>query len=306
MSAAAVTGTGARGGLLSLQRRRYLVALLFVLPALINFAVFRYIPILLAARASLYEYSLLGGFRDFIGLGNYRRAIEDELFWTSLKVSVQFVLMKVPVQVVLALLLATFVSREVRGMGFVRTVVFIPVVTSIVAAAVLWGMMYNKDQGLLQSLLGLVGIPHTAFISSPVLALPAIVLMMVWKEVGFSTIIFVAGLKNIPSMFYEAAAIDGAGRVRQFFAITLPLLRPVTLFVVVTQTISAFQVFVPVYVMTQGGPAFATNALVYYIYQNGFQYNDMGFASAMSFVALALLVAVSVGQFRLLRGDVEY
>jgi ABC-type sugar transport system permease subunit len=306
MSSAAATGTKARGGLLSLQRRRYFIAFLFVLPAIVNFAVFRYIPIGLAAQASLYDYSLLGGFGDFVLFKNFQRAFEDELFWTSLKVSLQFVLMKVPVQVVCALLLATFVSREVRGMGFVRTVIFIPVVTSIVAAAVLWGMMYNKDQGLLQSILGVFGIPHTAFISSPLLALPAIVVMMVWKEVGFSTIIFVAGLKNIPQMFYEAASIDGAGRIRQFFMITLPLLKPVTLFVIVTQTISAFQVFVPVYVMTQGGPAFATNALVYYIYQNGFQYNDMGFASAMSFIGLVLLVAISMGQFRLLKGDVEY
>jgi multiple sugar transport system permease protein len=306
MSAAAASGTRARTGVLSLQRRRYLIAFLFVLPAVLNFAVFRYIPILLAAQASLYDYSLLGGFGDFVGLKNFIRAFEDELFWTSLKVSVQFVLMKVPLQVVCSLLLALFVSRELRGMGFVRTVVFIPVVTSIVAAAVLWAMMYNRDQGLIQSILGIFGIPHTAFISSPVLALPAIVVMMVWKEVGFSTIIFVAGLKNIPQMFYEAASIDGAGKVRQFFVITLPLLKPVTLFVVVTQTISAFQVFVPVFVMTQGGPAFATNALVYYIYQNGFQYNDMGFASAMSFVGLVLLVAISMGQFRLLKGDVEY
>src|SRR5262249_28126692 len=132
------------------------------------------------------------------------------------------------------------------------------------------------------------------------------VFMMVWKEVGFSTIIFVAGLKGIPAMFYDAAAIDGAGPVRQFLSITLPLLKPVLLFVVVTQTISALQVFIPICVITQRAPTFATNAIVYYIYKNGFQYNDMGYASAMSFVVLVLLVAVSGFQFRLLRGEVEY
>lgn len=291
---------------LSLQRRRYLVALLFALPALINFLIFRYIPIVMAAQASLYDYSLLGGFGDFVGLKNYLRALDDDIFWTSLRVSLQFALMKVPLQVALAILLALFLSREVRGMGLIRTIVFIPVVTSLVVAAILWAMMYNKDLGLIQSLLGLVGIPHTAFLSSPLLALPSLVVMMVWKEVGFSTIIFVAGLKGIPSMFYDAAAIDGAGRIRQFFAITLPLLKPVTLFIVVTQTISALQIFIPVFVMTQGGPFFATNAIVYYIYQNGFQYNDMGYASAMSFAVLVVLVAVSGVQFRLLKGDVEY
>ena len=289
-----------------MTRRRYAVAFLFVLPALLNFAVFRYVPILLAAQASLYDYSLLGGFGAFTGLQSFARAATDDLFWTSLKVSVLFALMKVPLQVVLAILLAMFVSREVRGMGVTRTVIFIPVVTSLVVGALLWRMIYNRDLGLIQSVLEVFGLPHTAFLSSPTLALPALVAMTIWKEVGFSTIIFVAGLKGIPAMFYEAAAIDGAGRIRQLVNITLPLLKPVTLFVVVTQTISAMQVFIPVYVMTQGGPFFATNAIVYYIYQNGFEFSDMGYASAMSFAVLLLLVTVSGVQFRLLKGDVQY
>lgn len=291
---------------LTLQRRRYLLALLFVLPALLNFLVFRYIPIILAARASFYDYSLLGGFGDFVWFKNFVRAFEDDLFWTSLIVSVEYALMKVPLQVICALALATFVSREVRGMGVARTIIFIPVVTSLVVAALLWSMMYNKDLGLLQSLFGVFGLRHNGFLSNGALALPAIVTMMVWKEVGFSTIIFVAGLKGIPQMFYDAAAIDGANRFQQFWNITLPLLKPVTLFVVVTQSISAMQVFVPIFVMTQGGPGFATNAIVYYIYQNGFHYNDMGYASAMSFFVLALLVSVSYAQFKLLKGNVEY
>ena len=126
------------------------------------------------------------------------------------------------------------------------------------------------------------------------------------KEVGFSMIIFVAGLQAIPEMFYEAAAIDGAGAIRRFFHITWPLLLPVTLFVIVTQTISAMQVFVPIFVMTKGGPFYSTNAIVYYIYQNGFEYNDMGYASAMSFFVLIILVAISYVQFKALKGNVEY
>jgi ABC-type sugar transport system permease subunit len=306
MSVPSATRLGVRAGVLSLRRRQSLIALLFVLPALVNFALFRYVPIFLAAEASLYDYSLLGGFGDFVGLKNYARAFQDDLFLTSLRVSISFALMKVPLQIGAALLLALFVSREVPGMGIVRTIIFIPVVTSLVVAAMLWSMMYNKDLGLIQSLLDTVGIGHTAFLSNPVLALPSIVIMMVWKEVGFSTIIFVAGLKGIPEMFYDAAAIDGASRVQQFFRITLPLLKPVTLFVVVTQTISAVQVFIPIFVMTDGGPFFSTNATVFYIYQNGFRYSDMGYASAMSFVVLVLLVTVSVFQFKLLKGDVEY
>jgi ABC-type sugar transport system permease subunit len=296
----------ARAGWLSLKHRRYLMALLFVLPALINFAIFRYIPILMAMHASVFEYSLLGGLGDFVGLDHYVRALTDDLFWQSLKVSILYVLMKVPLQVVFALLLALFLSRELRGMGFIRTVLFIPVVTSIVVVAMLWGMMLNKDLGLLQSVLEAFGSPHIGFMSSEALALPTMAVMMVWKEVGFSTIIFVAGLKSIPGVYYDAAAIDGANAWRQLWHITLPLLKPVTLFVIVTQSISSMQIFVPIFVMTDGGPFFSTNAVVFYIYQNGFRYSDMGYASAMSFFVLVLLVSISIAQFRLLRSDTEY
>ena len=306
MASLSVAKPAGRTGLLSLRQRQYAIAFLFVAPALINFAIFRYIPILMAGQASLYDYSLLGGFGSFVGAKNYLRAIEDDLFWSSMWVSFQYALMKVPLQVVLALLLALFVSRAVRGMGMIRTIIFFPVVTSLVVGAMLWAMMYNKDLGLLQSLAGIFGVRHPGFLSNPDLALPSIVVMMVWKEVGFSMIIFVAGLKGIPEMFYEASKIDGASPLQQFLRITLPLLKPVTLFVVVTQTISAMQVFVPIFVMTQGGPFFATNAIVYYIYQNGFAYNDMGYASALSFFVLALLVAISYFQFRLLKGQTEY
>jgi ABC-type sugar transport system permease subunit len=306
MASLSVAKPAGQARLLSLRQRQYLIAFLFVAPALINFAIFRYIPILMAGQASLYDYSLLGGFGAFVGAKNYLRAIEDDLFWSSMWVSFQYALMKVPLQVVLALLLALFVSQAVRGMGLIRTIIFIPVVTSLVVGAVLWAMLYNKDLGLIQSMLGVFGLRHPGFLSNPDLALPSIVVMMVWKEVGFSMIIFVAGLKGIPEMFYEASKIDGASRLQQFLHITLPLLKPVTLFVVVTQTISAMQVFVPIFVMTQGGPFFATNAIVYYIYQNGFAYNDMGYASALSFFVLALLVAISYLQFRLLKGQAEY
>jgi ABC-type sugar transport system permease subunit len=296
----------AHTGWLSLKNRRYLIALLFVLPALINFAVFRYIPIFMAMHASLFEYSLLGGFGDFVGVQQYVRAFTDDLFWQSLRVSVLFALMKVPLQVVFALLLALFVAREVRGMGAIRTIIFIPVVTSIVVVAMLWSMMLNKDLGLLQSVLEVFGIPHIGFLSSELLALPTMAVMMVWKEVGFSTIIFVAGLKSIPGVFYDAASIDGASRLRQFWHITLPLLKPVTLFIIVTQSIASMQIFVPIFVMTDGGPFFSTNAVVFYIYQNGFRYSDMGYASAMSFIVLVILVSISIAQFRLLRSDTEY
>jgi len=306
MGVASIAKPSTPRAVLSLKQRQYLIAFLFVAPALINFAIFRYIPIFMAGYASVFDYSLLGGYGDFVGFKNYIRAVEDDLFWSSMWVSFQYALMKVPLQVIVSLGLAMFVSRELRGMGVARTIIFFPVVTSLVVAAMLWQLMYNRDLGLIQSILSAFGLRHDGFLSNPTLALPSIVAMMVWKEVGFSMIIFVAGLKGIPEMFYDAASIDGASGFKRFWYITLPLLKPVTLFVIVTQTISAFQVFVPIFVMTQGGPFFATNAIVYYIYQNGFSYNDMGYASALSFFVLALLVAVSYFQFKLLRGQAEY
>jgi multiple sugar transport system permease protein len=306
MATPTLTVASPKKGWLTLRRRQYFFAFLFVLPALLNFAIFRYIPIIQSFVISFYDYSLLGGFKEFLGLGQYIQTFQDDLFWQSLKVAVLFSIVKVPIQVILSILLAVFVSREIRGMNLMRTIIFIPVVTSLVVVALLWAMMYNYDLGLIQSLLGIVGLPHVAFLSSATLALPSIIVMMIWKDIGFSTIIFVAGLKGIPDTFYEASSIDGAGPVRQFLNITLPLLKPVTLFVVVTNTIGAMQVFVPIFVMTKGGPEYSTSSIVYYIYQNGFQFNAMGYASSMSFIVLALLVGVSYMNFKLLRSDTEY
>ncbi len=288
------------------RRREYLVALLFVLPALTNFAAFRYFPIISALRASLWDYSLLGGFGNFRALGQYARALEDPVFWHSMRVTVEFVLLKVPVQVVLALGLALVTQREVRGMGVVRSAIFTPVVTSMIVVSIVWAMMYHAQQGLVNSILVSLGIPRQHFLSDPVLALPAMTVMTIWKDVGFTMIILLAGLKGISHEYYEAAAIDGASRFQQLWYITLPLLKRVMLFVVVTQTIQSFQVFAPVYAMTRGGPQDATKAIVYYIYQHAFSFQDMGYASTLSIIVLFIILTVSLVQMRVLRSDVEH
>jgi multiple sugar transport system permease protein len=292
-----------KGGLLSWRRRRLIVAFLFILPALINFALFRYIPIVESFIASLYKYSLLGGFGDFVGVQNYTRMLSDPVFWRSLQATVLFVLYKVPIQIVLSLGLAIFLERQTVGTAIVRSAILTPMVTSIIIVSILWAMMYHSQQGLLQSLLTTLGFKKIAFLSDTGRALPAIAFMMIWHDIGFSFIIFVAGLKGIPEMYYEAAIVDGASRAQLFWNVTLPLLRPVLMFVLVTQTIFSFQVFVPVYQMTQGGPLDATKVIVYYIYQQGFRFQDMGYASAISIVTLVLLLIVSWLQMRLLRTD---
>ena len=305
---ASSTSTSARGWsrIWNRRSRYYLVAFLFVLPALVNFAVFRYLPILAAMRASVYQYSLLGGFGDFVGLDQYVAIFGDSFFRNSLWVTLKFTLYKVPLQVFFSLILALFLARENLATSFVRSAVFTPVVTSVIVVSILWSMMYHSQLGLINSLLSIVDIPPQAFLSNPRRALPALTAMMIWKDVGFSMIILMAGLKGIPVVYREAAVVDGARPWEVLWHITLPLLRRVMMFVIVTQTIFSFQVFVPVYAMTRGGPLEATKAVVYYIYQYGFLFQDMGTASAMSIVTLLILLIVSVIQMRVFRSDVAY
>jgi len=290
-------------------RRRWLIyagAFAFVAPALLNFLVFRYVPIVSAMYASLFEYSLIGGFGEFIGLAHYRRALEDPTFFTAMRVTVLFVLLKVPLQVGLALGLALLLQRQLPATTIVRTAVFLPVVTALVIASTLWQMMYHPQQGLINGLLSTLGVPRQPFLTNAFQALPALTAMTIWKDVGFSMVIFLAGLAGIPEVYYEAAAIDGANAWRRFVNITLPLLKRTTLFVTVTTTVFAFQVFTPIYVMTKGGPLDATKAVVYYVYQNAFAFNDMGYASALSIIVLFIILAVSLAQMWALRGEHEY
>jgi len=291
----------------SRRNRKYLVAFLFVLPALLNFLVFRYLPILWAARASLYQYSLLGGYRGFNGLDHYIRAFtQDPIFWKSMRATALYVLGKVPLQIAFSLALAVFAQRSGLAMGAVRSAIFTPVVTSMIIVTLIWQMMYNPDVGLLNGILRSVGLPRQLWHTSAKTALPSIIAMAIWKDVGFSMIILVAGLQGIPEEFYEAALVDGANRWQVFWRITLPLLRRTLLFVIVTQTIFSFQVFVPVYQMTKGGPLDSTKVIVYYIYQQGFLFQDMGYASALSMIVLVLILVISVIQMRVLRSEVEY
>ena len=291
------------GRLLTWRQRRLIIAFLFVLPALINFAIFRYIPIFESIRASLYQYSLLGGFGDFVGLAHYNRMLTDPVFWRSMRASALFVLYKVPLQIILSLGLAILLSRQSVGTAIVRSAILTPMVTSIIIVSIIWAMMYQSQNGLFQSILVTLGFKKIPFLSDTRYALPAISVMMIWKDIGFSFIIFVAGLKGIPEMYYEAAIVDGANRRQLLTHVTLPLLRPVLMFVIVTQTIFSFQVFVPVYQMTLGGPLDSTKVIVFYIYQMGFRLQVMGYASAMSIVTLVLLLLISWVQMRFLRSD---
>lgn len=297
------TQASAFNRLFTWRRRNYLIAFLFVVPALINFTLFRYYPIYSAARSSLYQYSLIGGYRDFIYFDHYIRMAGDPAFWNSLQVTFVYVLIKIPIQVALALALAVFLSKQSVGTAIVRSAIMAPLVTSIIVVSIIWALMYHSDQGLFQSILNAFGLPKMRFISHENRALPSLTAMMIWKDVGFSMIILMAGLKGIPFVYYEAAIVDGASRWQRFWNVTMPLLRPVLMFVLVTQVAFSFQMFAPVFQMTKGGPLESTNVIVHYIYQQGFLFQDMGYASALSMVTLIILLIISFGQIKLLDTD---
>jgi ABC-type sugar transport system permease subunit len=277
--------------------------LLFVLPALINLSIFRYFPIIWSVRVSLWDYSLLGGYKEFVGFDNYIRLLQDDFFWESMVVTLRFFIMYVPSIIIIALALAVFSNQNKPGMGTIRAIIFIPVVTSFVVVAIIWGMLLNKDVGLINALIQSFGFQRTSFLLDKELALPTIVVISVWKNVGYSVIIFVAALKSVPDIYYEAAIVDGANSWQQFWKITLPMIRRQLMFVTVWATLDAFQVFIPIYALTKGGPRRATNAVVYYIYREAFQFGEMGYAAAISIVLLVLLIIVSVIQMRLMRRD---
>ena len=265
------------------RRNNYIIAFLFVLPALINFAMFRYYPIIWATRTSFFKYSFLRGFEGFVGLQHYIKAFtNDPQFLNSLKVTLVYAVTKAPIQIVLALALAVFAAQKKRGMGGIRAVIFIPVVTSFIVVSIVWGMMLNKDVGLVNAMLQTVGLPRMEFLTSKTNALPTIIMISIWKDVGYSVIVLVAGLKGIPNVYYEAAVVDGANKWQQFIYVTIPMLRRALMFVIVMATLGAFQVFIPVYQLTLGGPRDTTNVIVYYIYKKAFRLGEMDYAAALS------------------------
>jgi multiple sugar transport system permease protein len=224
-----------------------LTAYAFLALALLVLLVFRVWPIVEAFRTSLTDLNILSGLQRPVGFENYRRAADDPGFHNSLVVTLKYVLLRVPAQTLLALALALLLQRPLRAIGLLRGATFLPVVTSLVIASALWSLIYHPSGGLLNSLLSALGLPTQFFLGNRDQALPALTLVTIWKEVGFTAIIFLAGLQGIPQDFYEAARTDGAASLALFRWITLPLLKRTTVFVVVITTIFSFQVYTPVY-----------------------------------------------------------
>jgi len=282
----------------SMDREKRWAILFLSLPALAGLLLFRFWPLLEAAWLGFHDYSLLSGSREWIGLGNYGRALNDTLFQSTLRTTALFFILKVPLQIVLGLGLALLVKRPGVRSSLLRTVVLIPTITTLIVVTTVWSMMYHPSIGLFNSFLQTFSLESQPFLKSAGQALPAITIMTIWRDVGFTMLFFLAGLLGIPSEYYEASVVDGANKWQQFFYITVPLLKRTTIFVILTETISAFKVFTPILIMTKGGPSNATRVIALFIYENAFNFNKMGYASALSVILFFLLLIISLVQLR--------
>lgn len=280
----------------SLFYRDGIWAFLMLLPNVIGFLMFLFLPVLATFAISFTDWDLSTRI-GFIGLDNYQELVRDDVFRQVVWNTLYFTAVSVPVGVVVSLVLAVALNQKIRFVRFYRAAFFIPVISSFVAIAILWQWIYNPQFGLLNYGLGWLGIKGPLWLTSPTWAMPAVIIASIWKNLGFNMLIFLAGLQSISETYYEAAEIDGASRLAMFWHITVPLLSPTTFFITVISIINSFQVFDAVYLMTQGGPARATSVLVYYVYENAFQYFQMGYASAIAYALFFLVLIVTFIQF---------
>jgi multiple sugar transport system permease protein len=288
-----------------MRRREMLYGYLMIAPNFLVFLVFLLGPIIFALGMSFTEFDLVSA-PKFIGLGNYERMIHDDQFWLTLRITAYFSLLAVPLSIITGLGLALATNRAFRFVSIYRTAFFVPVVSSAIAVALIWKVVYNTEFGLLNYLLSLVGIPPQNWLSDRNLVIPSIALVWVWKTMGYNMIIFLAGLKGIPRELYDAASVDGANPIQQFFYVTFPLLTPTMFFVVVISLIGSFQVFDTVYAMTGGGPGDSSRVYYYWLWQNAFQFFRMGYASALAWVLFAILFVITIVQIRTLGRHVQY
>ncbi len=288
---------------LTLRQREAITAFLFLLPSVIGFLVFMLGPLVGSIGISLVEWNIVRP-PIWVGVQNYVALLQDAEFWRSLRATAIYTIGVVPVSIVLSLALALLLNQKIHGMSVYRTVYFIPVVTSMIAVALMWRWMYNPNVGIVNYTLGtvfdLLRLPLTPpdWLHSTVWAMPAIIIMSVWKGLGYNMVLYLAALQGIPRHLLEAAEIDGASAWQRFVHITLPLLSPTTFFVVIISLIASFQVFEQAYVMTQGGPARATVTTVYYIYERAFQWYQMGYGSAIAWVLFLIVMAVTLVQWK--------
>lgn len=279
-------------------------AYFFLAPALISIFVFFFIPVIAAFIISFTDFDIysLGNYSylRFVGLKNYTNLLSNELFWTSLKNTFYFVLVASPLSIAASLGAALILnSKLVKLKGLFRLSYFIPVVTTLVAVAIVWRFIYHPRFGILNYLMGFVGINPIDWLGDPFWAMPSIILMSIWKNFGYNMIIFIAGLQNIPEHLYEAAILEGANGWQRFKKITIPMLAPTTIFISIITMIGNFQLFAEPYVMTQGGPLNKTLSVVQYMYQEGFRWWNMGYSASIAFVLFIIIFTGTMIQLKI-------
>jgi multiple sugar transport system permease protein len=287
--------------------QKYLWVGFFLFPSLAGLLVFMIIPMLASLALTFYEWDpLIPTHFTFLGLENYRTLIKDADFWAALRHTLFFIGGYIPLVLATGLGVALLMNQKLIGRTFFRGAFFMPVISAWVAVALMWTWIFNPKFGIVNYLLGLVGITGPAWLYDPNWAMPAIILTSVWKDTGFVMVLFLAGLQNIPQEYYEAAALDGANFWGKFRYITLPLLSPIVFFTLIISLINSFQVFDQVWIMTQGGPAGSTSVLVEQIVNNSFRYGRMGYAATLSWVLFLIVFAVTIFQTRMQKNWVTY
>lgn len=282
--------------------REWIWPIVFLLPAMLGFGAFILYPIVASAVLSFTDWNLLNALK-FVGFQNFMRQFQDptavKVFWNT----VYFTVVTVPLLLVIPLFLAMALNQRIKGVRFFRAAYFLPVISSMVAMSMVWQWMYNADFGLVNWVLSLFGIGGPNWMTNETWAMPAVMITSVWKNIGFNMMLFLAGLQGISDSYYEAAELDGANGFQKLRYITIPSLRPTTLFVSIITIINSFQVFDQVLVMTGGGPNRSSSVLVHYIYQNGFQFYKMGYASSLGWSLTLFVLALTLIQFRINRNQ---
>jgi multiple sugar transport system permease protein len=282
------------------ERSAYLV----LAPGVIIFSVFTLAALVFAFYLTFHRWSIIEPAKPYVGLTNYDDMVHDERFLQSVLNTIYFTGASVPITMIIGLGLALLLNQPIRGRAVFRTAYYLPVVTPFVVSALLWKWLYNGEFGLFNYYLlkGHIIDQPLLWLSDKDLAMPAVVLMSIWSGVGFSMVVYLAGLQAIPAELYESAKLDGAGALRRVLYITIPMLRPTTLFLLVIGIIGSLQVFTQIFVMTSGGPVNKTTTMVYYMYLWAFKYYDMGYASTLAFGMFAMLLVFTALQLRLFRG----
>ncbi|WP_030436879.1 carbohydrate ABC transporter permease [Actinoplanes subtropicus] len=294
-----------RRGRARLVLRNTAVGWSFLLPNFAGFAALTLVPVALLFYYAFTSWNVFGG-AEWTGLDNFRQLSHDHSFRTALTNTVYYTVFHIPLTLVAALGLALLLNRKLRGVAFFRTVAFFPYITSIVALAQVWNMLFSPSYGPINQFLRAIGIAHPpGWTTSADWSMPAVIVVGTWREAGYYMLLFLAGLQTIPTQLYEAARVDGANAWQRLLAVTLPGLRPTTFFVVVMLTIGSFKVFDLILVMTNGGPGQSTLVVSQYIYQKGFVENQFGYASAISIVLFAICFVVTVVQFLINRRGSE-